>query len=807
MKALFTLLSIVIIPFTIKAQDLTGTWEGSQQLNGKTYNYNLYLSKSNNTLYTGVVFLKEAAIQKGNGQWTLGVSKPSITIAILGSFNNNLIKYSGLSIIETKGNVGNLSVPLTSLNYSPNGKEQLTAADNSQLTLTKKDNKFPSEYAKYTSPQIVSLSDINYVNGNGQNKIAFSDKGLLSLAFANNSSFDIPALNINIRIQERNSGVKGAGNIGSISLLKQQTAKRAINLTSGFDIPTDSIHLIVQGTYNGLSLFSQTLALATTPFYLTNTTKISATSAQTLNALQGYYGFNKAPYAPVAASLTQLASTGNKLAPMWQGIFQTMGYGGFSPDESAGLQFAKKSYSDVVTAARNGDAEAQYLMFYAIVMGLTGEPSRDAAGAFLKKAADGGFLPAMYDWALYLQKDHKYGESYAALLKCYDLGMQKAALNIGFFSQEGFSVKQDAKKAIEWYQKGETFGDPAAMLHIAYIYSNGEGIEPNAVNAIAYATKAANLKNTAAMVLIGNIYLNGRSGVPKNVVKAIASFKDAANLGDTDGMTILAYLNMYGTVSELPKDEKAAYYWAKKSAEAGGAKCMALLANMYHEGTAIEKNVIKYRFWANQAYLNGAGEKDNTAEKANSKEQSDTWNGMDLSDRVTVYTNTYTGQTWSQNNGPDYIGEAIKSGLGRWQENRMNQQAVINGLEFIYDAAGKKIYGGTLTSKLTSEIYLKKGQTIKVSAYGTVKLGDSLFGLGGDLMGSPDGVAGYQNYCVDPSIPHGAIMVGMNNKWTFIGKENTYTAVNDGPLQIAINDADYTNNKGYFDVVIKVDAN
>jgi len=500
----------------------------------------------------------------------------------------------------------------------------------------------------------------------------------------------------------------------------------------------------------------------------------------------------------VQTSLTQFASTGNKLAPMWQAVFQTMGWGGFSPDESAGLQIAKKSYNDVITSARNGDAEAQYLMFYAVAMGLTGNPSRNAAGVFLKKSADAGFLPAMYDYALYLQKDHKYDESYAALLKCYDLGMQKAALNIGYFNQKGYTSK-NVKNAIEWYHKGELFGDPKAMMQLANLYSSGLDAQVDHPKAVAYATKAADLKDGEAMDFLAKVYLNGRNGVPKNVVKALTLYKEAANLGDNTAMASLASLYLTGSPeASIIKDDKAALFWTKKSAESGGADCMALLANMYEEGKIIDKNEIKARFWKNQALLNGVGEKDNSAQKVRDNEMSNFINNIDMSDQHTLYRDYY-GNTYVSNDGPDLVGGIFGSFMKTYL-NRQHQE-VINGPEYIYDTNGKKIYGGTLTSRLTTEIYLKKGQTITVNAYGTVNVG-TMAGVSG-----PDGISGWESYCVDPSILHGSVMAGMNGKWTHMGSANTFTASTDGPLQLAINDTDYTNNIGYFDVVIKVDAN
>jgi hypothetical protein len=47
----------------------------------------------------------------------------------------------------------------------------------------------------------------------------------------------------------------------------------------------------------------------------------------------------------------------------------------------------------------------------------------------------------------------------------------------------------------------------------------------------------------------------------------------------------------------------------------------------------------------------------------------------------------------------------------------------------------------------------------------------------------------------------------MDNNWQFVGRNGFYAAPHEGMLNLAINDADYTNNQGYHDIVIEVSEN
>jgi len=837
MKFFFLCLLSLILSVIGHAQDLSGTWEGDLKQGEGEYAVTIYLAQVSTDTYNGAVLIKEKKPLKltrsRNGIGGLGTNlldkKSSATINMTAAFADGQLQVKEDEIVEKDG-PHRWRLEKLQFNHNQEGStEQLTIVSGYLGALSKKSADYPKQYAvvrKQESPQEtarpgarvnprtgsrpnnasaaaapppqVSLDSISYRNSAGGVDILYNDKGTLTFTFTNNSDVNVPSFDIRINIREKNTGIQGnEGKAGTMSLGRLKTDKGGMYLVTGYDLIADSIHFTMEGVYKGSSLFSRDFALATKPFFTTTTTTIGKSSAAMLSALAGYYGFDKKLYSPVVTSLNALAAGGSNTALMWKAVLTTLGYGGYAINENEASKMAKQAFPPVMEKARMGDAEAQYLMFYGIAMGLAGVPDREAAKDFLKRAADAEFLPAMYDYGVYLQKAKQYEEAQRLLESCYAKGLQKAALNIGISYRHGFTGEKSVDKATEWFKKGEAFGDPANLMQMAYMYTDGEEVEPNAPKAMQYARKAADMKYPDALNFMGGIYLRGKEGIPKSPAKALELFKAAAALGDPQGMTALAYLYQGGVSTAIPKDDKTSFFWAKKGAESGGAEAMALLGNMYEEGKVTEKNTIKARFWTNQAYLNGVGPRDNKAEKVREQEMSNIISGIDFSDHYSLYQGS-SGRVYEVNEGSDPLGSLFSSTISAALSRRMNQQKVINGVQYIYNRSGKKVYGGTLTSALTTEIFMKKGQQVKVNSYGSVNLG-TFAGVS-----SPNGIYGFQSYSLVPSIPHAAIIGGINKNWKLFGVETVYVATEDGPLQIAINDADYSNNAGYFDCVIEI---
>lgn len=816
MKQIFISLIIFVYTAPLIGQDLTGTWESQLEVAGKKYNSKLFVYKSEGNLYTGIQVVKDITsklklnLSSTGGRINFGINglkaepQPAASVYFIGVLNNNTFELYPISIIDKVGDLQNMRIEKYSCKYSIFNKvEKLTqSVEQFGWDFVKQNTSFPEDYSQYAKKSIISLNDISYFSKHKSNKITYSDQGNISFSIGNGSGADFSGVSIKLQVKEKNHDIQIPNqSINNITIQKGQSYNGQLSINTGFDIPKDSVQMLLTVLMDGVLLFDRNISFPTLPFYNVDRVTLSKNSDQVLSILKSYYGLDGNHYAAISNKLDQFTLSGNKFAPMWKAIFLSSGKGGYEANEESAKRLARNNYNDIVDAAKDGDAEALYLMFYEVMFGNAGLSSRKIAGSFLRKSAESGFLPAMYDYSIYLMNDNAYGESYRLLNKCYEQGMQLSAMNIGYLNEKGLGITKDVIRAIEWYKRGEIFGDPAALMVLARLHYTGgdDDFQPDRPKAIAYANKAAEANSTDAMNFLANIYLNGRNGVPKNTVKAISLYKQAAALGSNDAMTRLAYLYYYGS-PDILRNEQMGISWAMKSAQLGGGECMELLSELYYEGKIGGKeNIIKARFWANQALLHGAGKADNTATQARVDDFGNMLSNFDLRDQYSYYEDRQTGEGKIINDGPDLFGGLLSGLFGAVNARRANQQAVINGVEFIYSDGSKNIYGCTLTSQVKTTILLTRGDRIKINGYGSINFG--IFAG----TGNPNGITGFQNYCLDASIPHGAIMAGVGGKWLYIGSEKTYVAPADGFLQLAINDTDYSNNKGYFDLVVTIE--
>lgn len=107
----------------------------------------------------------------------------------------------------------------------------------------------------------------------------------------------------------------------------------------------------------------------------------------------------------------------------------------------------------------------------------------------------------------------------------------------GWAHDEGDEIKEDDKKAREWYQKAApglvklaNDGNVEAMVIVGESFEEGNGVAKNKATAAQWYQKASDKGNTDAMYLLGKLYEDGE-GVPKDKEKAKALFTTAAEKG------------------------------------------------------------------------------------------------------------------------------------------------------------------------------------------------------------------------------------------------------------------------------------
>jgi len=785
---------------TNKKYDLSGKWEGTQYNGQLIMRYEISLAKTGDNTYSGVDYCLWVRSANNSPMNYKGSEPPHSKKIFTGSFKGDHLDFNEIS--ELGDSKWGLNKEQFKLIYNNDSLAFISGDGNygQRRFYLKRTGEYPAEDQKYVFDASKIKIDTAFYMDPNPGPIKYNDNGSLKIIVSNNTAIDFPNVNFDMGVSREVNSVQFNGGSQDYRLAPNGKREFNIGVSTNLGLPSEPIEFGTILSVNGVPLATKKFSIATAPFFKTTTLKPPVYSSARMRAVANYYGFGNTPYKNVAAELEPLVASGDKIAGMWKAVFLSMGWGGYKIDEALGFTIGKNCIKTVEDKARNGDAEACFLMFYACQMGLEGDSGETFSMNFLSKAADAGFKPAVYDYAKQLLATKDYGSAYSSLINAYNMGVKKAASIIAMAHVRGLSVSPDPDSAVMWYKKGIAFGDPDAMLGYANLIAKGvNDTPPNIVKAMQLSTEAAAKNCTAAMIFNGAMYLEGKKGIPKNIPLAIKWFKDAALQGDRQGMVELGQTYIYGNRHQAG-DENSGIFWIKKAAELGSPKAMIMLTKFYNDGTVVEKNVIIARFWYNQAALGGYANPDATGLKAGMDNFMNFWKYADFSPSY-IYVNEY-GQKVAD--GDDGFTNGLITGVfGSMMSYYGNQQQLIDGLEYIYKKNGYKVYGGTLSSRFVSSLYLKKGQKVNIRAYGIISTG---------MMSGPANANGLGNawaeYRIVPTIPCSAVMAGSKDaEWQFIGQSRSFTAPKDGPIVFGLNGIDYRNYKGYFDLVVEVPVN
>ncbi len=141
-----------------------------------------------------------------------------------------------------------------------------------------------------------------------------------------------------------------------------------------------------------------------------------------------------------------------------------------------------------------------------------------------------------------------------------------------------------------------------------------------------------------------------------------------------------------------------------------------------------------------------------------------------------------------------------------------NQNTVISGNDrstIIISPEEKPIIDDRInvSQHIKTQVYIKKGDKVLVTATGTINTGANVGPSGpegkisGGLFGFP-----LNQYNVVSEYPHAALMLRYtkNDSWINCGREYSFTSEKNGFLEFEVNDIEKNNNKGSYQVDIKV---
>ena len=139
---------------------------------------------------------------------------------------------------------------------------------------------------------------------------------------------------------------------------------------------------------------------------------------------------------------------------------------------------------------------------------------------------------------------------------------------------KGDGVKQNRRRAAEWYQKAAEQGHLEAQYNLARMYSTGKGITQNLSAAFKWYKRAAEQGHLEAQYNLAYMYSEGR-GVAQNLPAAVEWYKRAAEQGHLEAQYNLA--RMYSTGKGITQNLPAAFKWYGKVAGQGHLEAQRIL--------------------------------------------------------------------------------------------------------------------------------------------------------------------------------------------------------------------------------------
>lgn len=191
----------------------------------------------------------------------------------------------------------------------------------------------------------------------------------------------------------------------------------------------------------------------------------------------------------------------------------------------------KKAFDWYLKAARQNDAEAQYEAFHLVfyVSKLIPDEEKEEAVGYLFKAADQGYVPAIFKMGIVLENQQAYSEAYqcykdaaqesyppayiplgdcylyeigtvrnlAEAERYYQLALENgypiAYVNLGDCAQ----IQQDFAKAKTYYEEAMKLDIPEAYNNMAYLYAWGNGVQKDMSKAFKLINHAIAKVNSA----------------------------------------------------------------------------------------------------------------------------------------------------------------------------------------------------------------------------------------------------------------------------------------------------------------------
>lgn len=261
--------------------------------------------------------------------------------------------------------------------------------------------------------------------------------------------------------------------------------------------------------------------------------------------------------------------------------------------------------------AQAGDVEAQYKLAQCYFNGTYNiKKDEEQAFSWAKKSADQQYpaatflLGEFYDRGIVVEQDQAkakeyYDLSYKQALPLAEKGDTAAQTTVGIY----FGViKNDSKKAVEWYKKAADQDCAYAQCVLGVCYKIGDGVKKDFKKAYNLFKKSAEHGEPGGQFNFGECYYDG-CGVKKDYKTAVIWFRKAAEQGSAMAQNNLGYCYQHG--HGIEQNLEQAIFWYTKAAENDLDDAQNTLGYCYEKGIGVAIDYNKAVYWYQKALDQG----------------------------------------------------------------------------------------------------------------------------------------------------------------------------------------------------------
>ena len=183
----------------------------------------------------------------------------------------------------------------------------------------------------------------------------------------------------------------------------------------------------------------------------------------------------------------------------------------------------RKLLADVRAKAEKGDAQSQYELGAAFVIGSLGVAKDEAeAVEWFRKAAKHNNTQAQNLLGICYHNGEGVAQDYVEAVKWFRKAAEQndahAQFGLGTCYYKGQGVTQDYVEAVKWYRRAAEQNDAKAQNFLGTCYANGQGVAKHEAEAVKWYRKAAEQNYAVAQFGLGLCYWFGK-GVAKDYVE------------------------------------------------------------------------------------------------------------------------------------------------------------------------------------------------------------------------------------------------------------------------------------------------